>query len=106
LIVNADAELPLALASQCLEPVVGWDSQIVKASGPMHHRQLALCHGADVGKSRNRLAGEKVAGGTALERTNHKPMIYRPSLNQTVRLRSGIMLRPFLVPKMFHRITT
>jgi hypothetical protein len=32
-------------------------------------------------------------------------MIYRLSLNQTVRLRSGIMLRPLLVPKMFHRLT-
>jgi hypothetical protein len=59
MIVNPYAELPSALASQYLQPIARWNSQVLQAHSDLELSKFPSRYGGNVGKSSNSIALRK-----------------------------------------------
>jgi hypothetical protein len=75
LIIDTDAILPLAIASQGFQPITGRHPEIRQSSRDLELPQLTSCHSRDVHKSSDAITFRKSLRVDALERLNHKAIV-------------------------------
>ena len=72
LVINADAVLTLAVASELLESVCWWNSKIEQASGSIEYEKFAQCHPLKIGwKLSNPFTFEEALSLAIAKTTNH-----------------------------------
>lgn len=63
--------LPRAIAAQGLQPIAGWDAEIVQTAGGMQQQQLAADNPFDRRKTPDRPAVEQKLGVSLCEGSDH-----------------------------------
>jgi len=76
-VVDSDAPLAGTVASKHLEPITGWDAEILDTPGAVQHRQLSHRSFLDPAEAPDPLPREQCRRVFATEGPNHRPMLSR-----------------------------
>jgi hypothetical protein len=71
LVVDANAELTLAVSSQCLQAIAGWNPKIVNGYGAIQHLQFTFGGGRERFELLRTSALKQIPRGFASKRFNH-----------------------------------